>query len=169
MLHTDNNKSPVNLRPACRADLARINEIITSAVQTWDLPERVKRLALPSYHYTEYDLEHLAIEVAEDREASMLGVAAWEPVAATDCPEGRRALLLHGIYVDPLRQRRGTGSRLLQAAVAAARQQSYDGLLVKAQADADGFFSSQGLRQLAVTDENRDYGNRFWLDLAKNI
>jgi len=169
MLHTDKNKSSVNLRPACKSELARINEIITSAVQTWDLPERVKRLALPSYHYTEHDFEHLHIVVVEDREASILGVAAWEPVAATDSPEGRRALLLHGIYVDPPGQRRGIGSRLLHAAVAAARQQGYDGLLVKVQADAEGFFSSQGLRQLAVTDENRDYGNRFWLDLAKNI
>jgi GNAT superfamily N-acetyltransferase len=166
MIRTDNVESPVNLRPACKADLGKINEIIGRAVQTWRLPERVKRLVMPTYHYTEHDFEHLHIVVAEDREAGILGVAGWESAAASDCPDGQRALLLHGLYVDPVQQRRGIGTRLLQAAVAAAREQGYDGLLVKAQADAEGFFSSQGLQRVVVADEDRDYPNRFWLDLA---
>ena len=166
MINTDSFQSRTRLRPANTADLAAINRVIERAVQTWNLPERVKRLALPTYLYTEHDLQHLHLIIAEDGVAGVIGVAAWEDAAARDCPRGRRGLLLHGLYVDPDHQRRGTGTRLLSAAIATAREQGYDGFLVKAQADAAGFFRSRRLQQLAVADANRDYPNRFWLDLA---
>jgi len=154
------------LRPATTADLGAVNAVIQRAVATWNLPERVKRLAMPTYLYNAHDLEHLHIVVAEDSAAGVVGVAAWEPAAARDCPQGRRGLLLHGIYVDPDQQRHGVGARLLSAAAAAAREQGYNGLLVKAQADAEGFFATRGLRRLAVEDADRDYPHRFWLDLT---
>ena len=165
-IRSGNIQSRIALRPANKADLAAINRVIERAVQTWNLPERVKRLALPTYLYNEHDLDHLRLVVAEDSAAAVIGVAAWEDAAARDCPQGRRGLLLHGLYVDPDRQRGGAGSRLLSAAAGAARKQGYDGLLVKAQADAEGFFRAQGLQQLAVADASRDYPNRFWLDLT---
>lgn len=167
MIPADSIPSRIVLRPANKADLGAINQIIERAVKTWNLPERVKRLALPAYLYTGHDLQHLHIVLAEDSSAGVIGVAAWEAAAARDCPQGRRGLLLHGLYVDPDRQHRGTGTRLLSAAAAAAREQGYDGLLVKAQADAEGYFRSQGLQRLAVTDADRDYPNRFWLDLTR--
>ncbi len=166
MIHTDRIQAPINLRPANKADLAAINRVIERAVQTWNLPERVKRLALPTYLYNEHDLDHLHLIIAEDSAAGVIGVAAWEDAAPRDCPQGRRGLLLHSLYVDPDRQHRGTGSRLLSAAAGAAREQGYDGLLVKAQAGAEGFFRSRGLQHLAVADASRDYPNRFWLDLT---
>ena len=167
MIPADSIPSRIDLRRANKDDLDAINKVIERAVKTWNLPERAKRLALPAYLYTGHDLQHLHIILAEDSVAGVIGVAAWEAAAARDCPQGRRGLLLHGLYVDPDRQRRGTGARLLSAAAAAAREQGYDGLLVKAQADAEGFFRSQGLHKLGVADENRDYANRFWLDLAR--
>jgi len=154
------------LRPAVLGDLDRINALIGRAVMTWALPERVKRLALPVYHYDRQDLEHLCIQVAEEGAAALIGVAAWEPAEIRDCPQGRRGLLLHGLYVDPDRQRLGLGSRLLAAAASAARDQRYDGLLVKAQADAAGFFQARGLEPLACEDPDRGYPNRLWMDLA---
>jgi GNAT superfamily N-acetyltransferase len=154
------------LRPAVLGDLDRINALIGRAVMTWALPERVKRLALPSYRYHGQDLEHLRLLVVEEDAAAVVGVAAWEPAEARDCPQGRRGLLLHGLYVDPDRQGLGLGSRLLAAAASAARDQRYDGLLVKAQADARGFFRARGLKPLACEDPDRDYPNRFWMDLA---
>jgi GNAT superfamily N-acetyltransferase len=154
------------LRPAVLGDLDGINALIGRAVMTWALPERVKRLALPLYHYDPQDLEHLRILVAEEDAAALIGVAAWEPAEARDCPQGRRGLLLHGLYVDPDRQGLGLGSRLLAAAASAARDQRYDGLLVKAQADAVGFFQARGLEPLPCEDPDRDYANRFWMDLA---
>lgn len=152
-----------HLRPAHAADLPAINGVIERAIATWPLPERVKRLTLPSYRYQPHDLDHLHLVVAEDAGGTAVGVAAWEPAHLRDLPAGRRGLLLHGLYVDPVHQRRGVGSRLLDAATDAARAQGLDGVLVKAQAAAVAFFISRGLHALPVEDPARDYPHRLWL------
>ena len=152
----------VTLRQAGPGDLPAINRVVEAAFMTWDLPERVKRLSLPSYRYDEMGLRHLQLTLAE-RDGEVLGVAAWEPAGAVDCPPGRRGLLLHGLYVHPERMRRGLGARLLQAAREAAAAQGYAGLLVKAQNDSVGFFERLGLQALPVEDTARHYAKRFWL------
>ena len=159
----------IRLRPATPADLAAINAVIERAVMTWQLPERVKRLALPTYRYHPHDLEHLNIVVAEHSEHGVIGVAAWEPASSRDLPAGKTGLLLHGLYVDPDRQRAGVGGRLLDAALAAAREQRFDGLLVKAQPEAEGFFLARGLERLPIADPVRDYPHRFWKVVAANV
>lgn len=157
------------LRRAGAVDLDAVNAVIERAVTVWRLPERVKRLALPSYLYRADDLNHLQLSVAEDHTHAIRGVAAWEPADPRDLPAGARALLLHGLYVDPAHQRRGLGRRLLAAALACARQQGYAGLLVKAQADASGFFSSCGMTALPVVDPERDYPHRYWQAVPATI
>lgn len=152
----------ITLRPATTADLDAINVVIERAVMTWPLPERVKRLTLPSYRYQPHDLDHLHIVVAEVAGRALPGVAAWEPASARDLPAGKTGLLLHGLYVDPDRQRAGVGSRLLDEAVGAAREQGFDGLLVKAQPAAEGFFLTRGLERLPTADPARDYPHRLW-------
>lgn len=152
----------ITLRKARAADLVAINQLIDAAIMTWDLPERVKRLSLPSYHYKLHDLEMLELMVAENSEQRVVGVTAWEPADINDTPQGQRALLLHGIYVDPEHHHQGIGSQLLRAAEQAAVNQGYSGLLVKAQANAAGFFLAQGLRALKVENEKRDYAHRYW-------
>jgi GNAT superfamily N-acetyltransferase len=154
--------APPRLRPASLHDLDAANAVIERAVMTWALPERVKRLAMPSYRYHRHDLEHFRIMVAEAASHDIVGVAAWGPAEPRDVPAGQHGLLLHGLYVDPRRQRRGIGTLLLAAALAAAREQGYDGLLVKAQADAVGFFAASGLVRLTVKDPQRDYALRYW-------
>jgi len=151
------------LRQAHAADLPALNGVIERAIATWQLPERVKRLSLPSYRYQAHDLDHLQLVVAEDSGHEVVGIAAWEPANPRDLPAGQRGLLLHGLYVDPAHQHRGIGSQLLDATAAAARAQGYDGVLVKAQADANGFFTARGLLRLPVADPARDYPHRFWL------
>ena len=69
-------RADITLRTARQADLEAINRVIEAAVMTWDLPERVKRLSLPSYRYTSVDFEHFEIVVAEDDRQSMLGIGA---------------------------------------------------------------------------------------------
>jgi predicted N-acetyltransferase YhbS len=157
-----------NLRPATPADLDAVNTVIERAVMTWNLPERVKRLTLPSYRYQPHDLDHLQLMVAERAGADIVGVAAWEPANARDLPAGKTGLLLHGLYVDPAQQRAGIGRRLLDAAAEAAREQGFNGLLVKARPEAEGFFLSRGLTPLPVTDAQRDYPHRFWMAVAGN-
>lgn len=154
------------LRPAMPADLAAINAVIERAVMTWNLPERVKRLTLPTYRYQPHDLEHLHIVVAEDADRALLGVAAWEPASARDLPAGKTGLLLHGLYVDPDRQRGGIGTRLLDAALTAAGEWGFDCLLVKAQPDAADFFLARGMQRLPVVNHDRDYPHRFWKTAA---
>jgi len=152
----------INIRPARQADLEAINRVIEAAVTTWDLPDRVKRLALPGYRYTLPDLEHLEIVVAEDERKNLLGTAAWEQADPVDSPAGHKALSLHGIYVDPAYHHQGIGHRLFRAAEAAVCRYRCDGLLVKAQQGANGFFLAQQMTRLQVEDPLRQYENRFW-------
>lgn len=145
------------------SDLPSINAAVEGAVMTWRLPERVKRLALPSYRYGEADRRHLGFAVARASAGNdVLGVAAWEPADPRDCPAGRRGLLLHGLYVAPAKQRCGLGTRLLQCALSASAAAGFDGLLARAQRDAEGWFEQKGFQRLPV-DDGRDYAGRYWL------
>lgn len=155
----------VTIRPAAVTDLDAINPVVERAVMTWKLAERVKRLSLPAYRYHAHDFLHMHGVVAADGDGRVIGVAMWDEAEARDAPAGERGLLLHGIYVDPARQRQGVGARLLDAAAGAVRERGCDGLLVKAQADANGFFAARGMARLAVVDPLRDYPHRFWLQV----
>lgn len=154
------------LRTAEHRDLDEINRIIDACIMTWDLPDRVKRLSLSSYRYSGIDLDFLDIVVALNQEDEILAVAAWEPAEAGDTPGGAGGLLLHGIYVDPSQQRRGIGTRLFSAALEAVRQDGLTGLLVKAQADANAFFTALGMQPVANDGDPRQYPNRFWMQVA---
>ncbi len=155
----------MNIRPARIDDLDAINRVITAAVMTWDLPERVKRLALSSYHYHAIDFAHFGMCVAE-RHDQIVGIAAWEPADPRDLPDelvaGAYGLLLHGVYVDPRVQRQGMGRALIAQAVTAATTQGAAGVLVKAQNDAVPFFRALGWAALLVRDRTRDYEHRYW-------
>jgi GNAT superfamily N-acetyltransferase len=150
------------LRQASASDLEAINDVVTRAVMGWDLPERVKRLSLSSYLYSTHELDLLTLWVAEAAGKGIVAVAAWEEADSRDTPEEQNGLLLHGLYVDPDSRGQGIGGRLLRAALAAARDGGYAGLLVKAQPEADGFFRKQGMEPLPVSDPKRDYAHRFW-------
>ena len=157
----------ITTRAAEKQDLPAINRLIENAVMTWQLPERVKRLALPSYRYDEIDLQHYQILLAEE-EGHIIGVAAWDNEPHKG-PDGCTGVLLHGIYVEPGQQRRGIGKQLLKAVEESIEHSSQkpklEGLLVKAQKDAEDFFRAQGLQRLAVDDPERDYENRYWKPL----
>ncbi|MCB1877848.1 MAG: GNAT family N-acetyltransferase [Chromatiales bacterium] len=148
-------------RRAEQAELAEINRVIESAIDSWGLSERVKRLSLSSYRYQEQDWDHLTFHVALDPQ--VVGVATWETADADDTPAGAgRALLLHGLYVNPQHQGRGVGTRLLQAAIDAARGGGFGGVLVKAHAKSQTFFANKGFDLLSITDPRRDYPYRYW-------
>lgn len=161
-MQTNITQQNIKLRPVKHSDIDGINQVIEAAITTWSLPERVKRLALSSYRYSSVDLDHLEAVVAEDEGQHIIGIAAWEPADAKDAPAGCRALLLHGIYVHPSHQHQGVGARLFEAAEKAVKKQGYDGLLVKAQEHANGFFRSRGMQGLQVEDPARHYANRYW-------
>jgi GNAT superfamily N-acetyltransferase len=151
------------IRTANVSDLPALNRIIEGCVMDWNLPERVKRLSLDSYRYREHDLDHLELFLAQDDDGIPLGVAAWEPAEACDLPAGASGLLLHGLYVDRQQQRQGTGGALVRYLLAQLRARGIDGLLVKAQVDAVGFFQKAGFAHRTVVDERRDYPHRYWI------
>lgn len=150
------------IREALAADLSAINVVVERAVMTWRLPERVKRLALPSYRYHAYDLRHQRMLVAAPSDGDIVGVVALEEADPRDLPHPHTGLLLHGLYVEPGWQCRGIGTRLIEAAYAICRETGHDGLLVKAQPDAAAFFQTRGMQRLAVKDPDRDYPYRYW-------
>ncbi|TVS15971.1 MAG: GNAT family N-acetyltransferase [Gammaproteobacteria bacterium] len=155
----------VQLRRGGLDDLTSINDIITRAIGTWTVAERVKRLSLPLYHYQAVDLDHLDIVLAMDGPRP-LAVAAWEPAEPKQLPPGRTGLLLHGLYVAPDAARGGLGTTLLQACLEAAREGGLDGVLVKATRDAAGFFERSGFERLPVLRDDRDYELRYWLPVS---
>ena len=161
------NMQSLKIRSANKDDLNTINQVIEMAIKTWKLPERVKRLALPSYHYNEVDLAHYSIVLAEI-DGRIIGVVAWD-TALHEGPASKKALLLHGIYVHPEYQRRGVGKQLFDAAEDAARANKTDGIMVKAQIDAEGFYQSQGLSKLETQLPDQDYAIRYWKPLNKQL
>ncbi len=150
----------IQLRPATDVDLDVINRVIDAAIMSWDLPARVKRLSLASYHYNEFDLQHYDILVAvqDDR---IVGVVAWDK-QAHPLPHQQQALFVHGLYVHPDHQHQGIGSRLFERAETAMHENKLDGLLVKAQKAAVGFYQARGMRKLAVTNSDREFAHRYW-------
>lgn len=152
------------VRQAIQSDLESINRVIESAIMGWDLAERVKRLSLPLYRYTAFDFEYMTIHVAEITGKGIVGLCAVDAANPADAPQGKHALLLHGLYVLPEMQRRGYGSHLLQVAIGSLEPGVHDGLLVKAYADAGHFFQSRGMQQLAPDRNSSAYDYHYWLE-----
>ena len=149
----------INLRKANYADLEAINQLISSAINTWNLADRVKRISLPLYYYDEHDLVHLQILIAETEDLRIVGVSALEPIDKTD-DEGRSISIFHGLYVDPDLHRKGVGTALLEATEILAQSIEADSLLVKARPEAVAFFQHRGFEELAVKDHSREYPHR---------
>lgn len=143
-------------------ELDEVNQLIESAIETWDLPARVKRLALPSFRYGEPDVELLGFVMAYTDDDRLVGVAAWEPCRRDDCPAGQAGLSLHGLYVRPGVHRQGIGTRLVDAVLAVTQDHGGKGLLVRAQRGAKGFFSRQGFLPLRDADASGRYPHRLW-------
>jgi N-acetylglutamate synthase-like GNAT family acetyltransferase len=155
------SRPPITVRSAAAADLEHINVAVGSAVASWSLPERVKRLARASYRYDDQDLSHMTMLVAEGAEGGVVGVAAIEPAVAGAWPDSERPALLHGLYVHADRHRSGIGRALLEAAAQAAAGAGYDALVLRANGDASGFFERAGLMRIPQSDAARDYVHRF--------
>lgn len=151
----------ITIRPASQQDLVTINQLIAAAVMTWDLPERVKRLSLPSYFYNEVDLKHFEIIVAVQNKI-IVGVAACEEVNPEELPANKTGLLLHGLYIDTDSQKQSIGTQLLIEIEKITKDKGLDGLLVKAQKDAIPFFIKQGMQPLKITNPDKNYEKRFW-------
>lgn len=156
----------ITIRQAKESELKVINDIIKACVFAWNLPDRVKRLTFGSYQYNRYDLEHFDIFVSINASKQIVGVAALEAINTIELPEGQTGLLLHGLYVDPEFQNQTIGQQLLQFSFQRVKSEQLDGLLVKAQVDANHYFKKQGFEHLPVMDADKDYPHRWWKKTA---
>lgn len=152
----------ITIRLAGAQDLNELNRVVEQAIMSWRLPERVKRLALPSYRYSELDMQHMEILVAVEPNKALIGLAAWELSDKQDDLDEGPAILLHGIYVLPKYQRHGIGSHLLGMVEETARSAGLSGILVKVQSDAVGFFRAKGYSQLPTHHLTTEFPNRYW-------
>lgn len=149
-----------DIRLANSEDLDNINQIINTAVMDWNLPERVKRLSLPTYHYKDVDLQFLQIYVASIKNTPIAVLALDNELIQLN--SHRNALLIHGLYVHPQQQGYGIGRQLITFAEQQAKLKNANALLVKAQRDAEDFFVRMGMQKLEVENESRDYQGRYW-------
>lgn len=133
--------TPSRVKTAAVADLAVVNSIIASAVESWLLPDRLKRLTLPMLQYSEADLTEFQCFVFE-QSGSGKGVAALSRNTSFVGQSGSRCALLHGLYVHAGSQRSGVGRILQQAMAEQARKSGCKGLLVKAQRVSRSYFES---------------------------
>jgi GNAT superfamily N-acetyltransferase len=136
-----------------------INALILRAIDGWDLPPRVKRLAGPSHCYDEIDLTTMDIRCLE-ASAKPRGVLALETIGVEEAPR-QPAWRIHGIYVDPDAQGQGFGTQLLRDAQRRARDEGVVYLTVRAQKDAVGFFKAQGFTTLVPTNPELAYPHQF--------
>ncbi len=150
----------LEIRQADSDDLDASNQIITAAVMNWDLSERVKRLSLPSYLYKEIDLQFFQIYLASSQNKPVAVLTLENELVNIN--NNSNALLIHGLYVHPHQQTGGIGSQLINVAEQQARLKNANGLLVKAQKDAEGFFIRMGMQKLTIENESRDYAGRYW-------
>jgi N-acetylglutamate synthase-like GNAT family acetyltransferase len=155
----------IKTRKANQNDLDKINEVVATAIDTWNLTERVKRISLPLYRYQQHDLNHLQTMVVEGADNCILGIAALEQSDPGGLPDEGSSATLQGLYVDPDHHHMGVGSLLLQNIEEIAMANAAEGLLVKAQPEAISFFEGHGFKLLPVEDDSRDYPYRLWKTL----
>ena len=97
----------MNPLPAVQpSHLPAVNALILRAIDGWDLPPRVKRLAGPSHCYDAVDLATMDVRYLGDSE-KLTGVLALETVGVEEAP-GQPAWRIHGIYVTPRRKVRAS-------------------------------------------------------------
>ena len=135
--------------------LPAVNALILRAIDGWNLPPRVKRLAGPSHCYDEVDLATMDIRYLGDSE-KLTGVLALETVGVEEAP-GQPAWRIHGIYVTPEAQGQGFGAQLLHDAQRSAHADGVAYLTVRAQKDAVGFFKAQGFTPLVPANPGLAY------------
>lgn len=78
------------------------------------------------------------VRVAQDNSSEVVGVVAVTPTML------QGIALLHGIFVDPARWKRGIGRVLFGAAVARAKGIKAGALMIYAEPSAEGFYKRMG-------------------------
>ena len=152
----------IRVRDAGPADLQSINDVVSEATLSWGLAERVRRLALPSLHYSSADLGHMTVILLTGLDGEDIGLAAWESADSRDLPPDTEGVLLHGLYVVPQLQKMGLGTRLVDLVAHRAAENGANGIAVRAWKEAGPFFSSLNFEPLNADPSSDTYPLRLW-------
>lgn len=152
--------SDLRVRPADQADLAVINNIVITAIDTWGLAQRVHRLAQRSLAYTRFDLEYMRMVLGENETGDEIATALWELEA--DVSNNFSSILLHGIYVLPGYQRCGVGVRMIEHVMNIAKKDGIDRIAVKAWRGSEEFFLKLGFNSPQDAGRKTLYPRRLW-------
>lgn len=151
--------SAIQLQDVSAVHLGKVNSVLKAAIAVWDVSPRVKRLALTSYQYDEYDFQQLDF-LGAWQDGELVGFVSLEPTLYDPLRSKRMAMLVHGLYVAPEVHGVGVGTRLVNAAKQRARDKGHNSLLVRAERNAKAFFEKLGFTPLPVEDAQRDYPHR---------
>lgn len=152
-----------SVREAAVCDLPLVNWVITSAVNSWNLSDRLKRLSLSLLHYDAVDLQDYEILVYF-RDEYPLAVGAWEFGPSYAGPDGMPSALFHGLYVRADFQGLGIGQQMQGTVADRARAQGFGGLFVKSQRVSTGYFVQQGFSRTQGTGV---YPYQFWKSIMR--
>ena len=145
------------------ADLTSINEVVASAAMSWPKSEKVKRMVLPVLSYTDEDFNYYTFLLCKVQ-GHCVGVAVVDTEMPVETVRGS-GRLLHGLYVAPGEHGRGYGQTLLYRARDLAATVGADGIVVKAERVAIGFFEHCGL-QLLPTSGPAEHPYQFWCQIT---
>ena len=156
------NPAITEARSVTASDLDTVNQVVAESVRSWELPERVHRLATPALNYDSTDLAHMSIALLCESNGDGIGVAAWEDASRHQVPDAARALLLHGLYIVPRYQRMGVGTRLADHVLQWARDRQFDGVVVRAWRDAMAFFAAIGFQPISHGETANQNPRNLW-------
>ena len=153
-------RSDLSVRPAGPDDLGVINAIVTGAIATWGLSQRVNRLAERSLTYTTFDLAFMRAALGENKAGIEIAATLWEPEKSGS--GNHSSVLLHGIYVLPEYQRCGVGANMVEHVANIVKKDGFDGITVKAWRDAEEFFMKLGFYHPQKNGRDRLYPLHLW-------
>ena len=140
--------------------LPAINAVLESSITAWNLSDRLYRLSVNAYRYSESDwLDHQFYGL-RDQNNTLLAILVFND-DASELPGDRSCLQIHGLYVHSEYRRQGLGQQLIDHAMALAKSKQRDALFVKAHESAVSFFTKHAFQHIPVVDEIRDYPHRF--------
>lgn len=152
----------ISANEADAGELHAVNRVVSDSIVSWGLPERVRRLALPSLSYNETDLQHMTIILLTNSEQKGIAIAAWEEASRSEIPENCRGALIHGLYVVPEYQQRGLGTRLIELVAKRMAGLNNDGMAVRAWRDSLAFFRSRGFEPMHSETAPDTFPRRLW-------
>jgi GNAT superfamily N-acetyltransferase len=141
------------------ATLPAINDVLASSIAAWNLSDRLYRLSINAYRYSESDWIDHQFYGLRDQNNTLLAILVLND-DASELPGDQSCLQIHGLYVHSDHRHQGLGQRLIEEALDLAKRRHLDALFVKAHESAVSFFKKQRFEHIPVTDEVRDYPHR---------